>query len=397
MVGMLGEREPGRTLRPDRRRRGRGRSRRARGGAGSSRSGSSRPWWPPILPVGRRRSWSGMALAMAPRRPRRDQPAGGACRMIGAALAAAVLAVAAAPARGASTSSCPGTTLSSFTGVPGPDQPSDLAALLRFEVGPLGERARSAGASWWPRPCRCSSPAPSATRGRCGGGRSPWSSFARRLGGAAGHLPVALAGGRRAPRAGRGGPGPRHRHGRRAPSRSTCPGTASAGGRSPPALPRRRSWSGIVPVLGASFDGRWSMPAGDHARSLSFIDVENDETPFRVLWLGDPAAAPARRVGARGRPRLRHDRRRLAHAGEPVGGIRRRRHRAARRRPRPGPHGPDRPPRPPPRPDGRALRRRARAVWPPTPSPPTSSRCRRRSAPPSRRSSTSSRSTCPPG
>lgn len=47
-----------------------------------------------------------------------------------------------------------------------------------------------------------------------------------------------------------------------------------------------------IPVLGAAFDGRWSMPGGDHARALGFIDVENDDLPFRVLWLGDPAALP---------------------------------------------------------------------------------------------------------
>src|SRR3546814_4838330 len=34
------------------------------------------------------------------------------------------------------------------------------------------------------------------------------------------------------------------------------------------------------------------MPAGDHNRALAFIDAENDDTPFRVLWLGDPAALP---------------------------------------------------------------------------------------------------------
>jgi hypothetical protein len=47
-----------------------------------------------------------------------------------------------------------------------------------------------------------------------------------------------------------------------------------------------------VPVLGAAFDGRWSMPAGDHHRALGFIDDENEEHPFRVLWLGNPAALP---------------------------------------------------------------------------------------------------------
>jgi hypothetical protein len=49
---------------------------------------------------------------------------------------------------------------------------------------------------------------------------------------------------------------------------------------------------GTVPVLGAAFDGRWSMPAGDHSRALRFVDAENDELPFRVLWLGDPRALP---------------------------------------------------------------------------------------------------------
>lgn len=49
---------------------------------------------------------------------------------------------------------------------------------------------------------------------------------------------------------------------------------------------------GTVPVIGASFDGRWSMPGGDHSRALGFIDVDNAEVPFRVLWVGDPEALP---------------------------------------------------------------------------------------------------------
>jgi hypothetical protein len=48
----------------------------------------------------------------------------------------------------------------------------------------------------------------------------------------------------------------------------------------------------VVPVLGASFDGRWSMPSGDHSRALGFIDDENDDEAFRVLWVGDPDALP---------------------------------------------------------------------------------------------------------
>jgi hypothetical protein len=47
-----------------------------------------------------------------------------------------------------------------------------------------------------------------------------------------------------------------------------------------------------LPVLGAAFDGRWSMPAGDHARALGFVDDENDASAFRVLWVGDPTALP---------------------------------------------------------------------------------------------------------
>jgi hypothetical protein len=47
-----------------------------------------------------------------------------------------------------------------------------------------------------------------------------------------------------------------------------------------------------VPVLGAAFDGRWSMPAGDDARALGFIDAQHETSAFRVLWLGDPSALP---------------------------------------------------------------------------------------------------------
>ncbi len=49
---------------------------------------------------------------------------------------------------------------------------------------------------------------------------------------------------------------------------------------------------GTLPILGAAFDGSWSMPRGDHSRALRFLDTENDRSPFRVLWLGDPAALP---------------------------------------------------------------------------------------------------------
>jgi hypothetical protein len=49
---------------------------------------------------------------------------------------------------------------------------------------------------------------------------------------------------------------------------------------------------GIIPVLGGTFNGRWNMPGGDHSRALAFMDDENDDLPFRVLWIGDPDALP---------------------------------------------------------------------------------------------------------
>ena len=104
-----------------------------------------------------------------------------------------------------------------------------------------------------------------------------------------------------------------------------------------------------LPVLGAAFDGRWSMPAGDHSRALSFIDQQHQGAPFRVLWLGDPSALPlagwrladgvAYATTDGGTPRLE----------DLLVGLRRRGHRVAGRRRRPGPHRPDRPPRPPAR------------------------------------------------
>ena len=48
----------------------------------------------------------------------------------------------------------------------------------------------------------------------------------------------------------------------------------------------------VLPVIGATIDGRWDMPRGDYARALSFIDKEGDESPFRVLWMGDAAVIP---------------------------------------------------------------------------------------------------------
>lgn len=48
----------------------------------------------------------------------------------------------------------------------------------------------------------------------------------------------------------------------------------------------------VLPVIGATVDGRWDMPRGDYARALSFIDTEGEESPFRVLWMGDQDVMP---------------------------------------------------------------------------------------------------------
>lgn len=47
-----------------------------------------------------------------------------------------------------------------------------------------------------------------------------------------------------------------------------------------------------LPSLGAMFNGRWFAPRGDFDSSLSFLDDEVADTPFRVLWLGDPDVVP---------------------------------------------------------------------------------------------------------
>jgi GT2 family glycosyltransferase len=229
-----------------------------------------------------------MALALALGGVIAIRPRGG-LRMIGAALAAAGLAVL-LHLPWSLDFVLPGTTLSSFLGTPRPDQPSDLAALLRFEVGPLG----SAPVGW----CflvAAALPLLIARAERHAWAVRGWTlavaSFAAAWAAQRGDLPVAL------------------------PAVDVLLVPAAAGLALAAAmgviafevdLPGYRfGWRqiasgvaavavvvGIIPVLGASLDGRWSMPAGDHSRSLAFIDSENDESPFRVLWVGDPAAVP---------------------------------------------------------------------------------------------------------
>jgi len=47
---------------------------------------------------------------------------------------------------------------------------------------------------------------------------------------------------------------------------------------------------GVLPMVGASLEGRWSTPARDIAQAASFLDDEVDESPFRVAWIGTESA-----------------------------------------------------------------------------------------------------------
>jgi hypothetical protein len=50
---------------------------------------------------------------------------------------------------------------------------------------------------------------------------------------------------------------------------------------------------GIVPVLGAMFEGRWNAPEQSFQPVLAFLhDDQATSGPFRVLWLGDPDVMP---------------------------------------------------------------------------------------------------------
>lgn len=49
---------------------------------------------------------------------------------------------------------------------------------------------------------------------------------------------------------------------------------------------------GAIPVLGASFNGRWHMPDTDHGELLTWMRSHRAEGAFRVLWVGDPEALP---------------------------------------------------------------------------------------------------------
>ena len=185
----------------------------------------------------------------------------------------------------------PGTSWSAVVGPASAPQGSDLAAILRFEVGPLG-----AAPLGWAILVAAALPLLIGREERLGWAVRGWTlaivfwglAWASQRGDL---LPVAL-------------PPPAVLLAPAAAglALSTAMGVAAFG----VDLPGYRfGWrqvaSGlaaaalavaVVPVLGAAFDGRWSMPAGDHARALAFVDADNDGRPFRVLWLGDPAALP---------------------------------------------------------------------------------------------------------
>ncbi len=213
----------------------------------------------------------------------------GTVRMVATALGAAALAVALHLPWSADFFR-PGTTVSALTGPPRAEQASDLAALLRFEVGPLGSApigwsflvaaalplviGRGERHTWavrgWTLALVSFGAAWAAQRGTFSFALPPVEVL---LVPAAIGLSLATAMGVSAFQVDL----PGYRFG----WRQIASGLAAAA-----------VLIGLIPVLGGAFDGRWSMPAGDHARGLAFIDTENDELPFRVLWIGDPAAMP---------------------------------------------------------------------------------------------------------
>lgn len=184
----------------------------------------------------------------------------------------------------------PGTPLSAFTGLGAPARASDLGALLRFEVGPIGGAplgwvfliaaalplliARDERHAWavrgWTLALGSFALAWAAQRGTLPFALPPVEVL---LVPAAVGLALATAMGVAAFEVDL----PGYRFG----WRQLASGVAAAA-----------VAVGTIPVLGAAFDGRWSMPAGDHARALGFIDDEHRAQPFRVLWLGDPGAIP---------------------------------------------------------------------------------------------------------
>jgi GT2 family glycosyltransferase len=49
---------------------------------------------------------------------------------------------------------------------------------------------------------------------------------------------------------------------------------------------------GVTPFLAAAGNGRWHLPRNDFGVALSFLEAQEEDAPFRVLWLGDPDVLP---------------------------------------------------------------------------------------------------------
>ena len=370
---------------------------RSAGAAGCWPSGSSPRWSATILP-GRRRHRRGRwplalasvgVVALEPAGSRSDARRG--ARRGGRRRPAA-------PAVEPRLPRCPAPRCRRFTGVAraGPAV-ATCAALLRFEVGPLG----GAPLGW----CFLVAAALPLLIGRAE--RHAWAvrgwtlavvSFGAGLGRPARHAARSRSRPSTCCSCPRPSGWPSPPPWAWPPSRSTCPATGSAGGRSRRAWRPRPSSLGIVPVLGAVLR-RALVDAGRRPRPGARLHRRRERRRRRSACSGS-ATRPRCPLGGwalddglayattdDGTPDAR----------EPVGGL--------RRRPPPGcwPTPSTWPARARPPASAGSSRRWACATsscpsgWRPPRSPTPSSPCRRRSAPPWRRSSTSSRSTCPPG
>ena len=49
---------------------------------------------------------------------------------------------------------------------------------------------------------------------------------------------------------------------------------------------------GLGPFLSAAGNGRWHLPRNDFGVALSFLEAQEEDAPFRVLWVGDPDVLP---------------------------------------------------------------------------------------------------------
>ena len=48
----------------------------------------------------------------------------------------------------------------------------------------------------------------------------------------------------------------------------------------------------LLQPLAAAMSGRWDLPRSDFAKGLSFLDGQQDDGAYRVLWIGDAASLP---------------------------------------------------------------------------------------------------------